>query len=380
MSHDYDAVIIGGGFYGCCLALYLRTVTPRILVLEAGTGLLERASRVNQARIHTGFHYPRSFATALRSGVLQERFVRDFKHAVFSDFDMLYAIASRRSKISASRFVKMFEGIAAPFTRAPQHLRGLFDPALIEDVFVCREFAFDWTALRDDLIRRLDARQVPVHRNEAVHSARSKQGGVVLCLAGGKEITADYVFNVTYANINNFTLSAGMSPLPLKHELAEVVLIEPPPALAKLAVTVMDGPFFSSMPYPAEQLYSLTHVRFTPHFSWVDLSAELSPYRVADGLPKESSWRHMIQDAKRYMPSLEEAVYRRSLFDVKTVLVKNEWNDGRPILLHRHEEEPRIYSVMGAKIDNIYDLFEALPQLDPVWRDAHEGLLVGQSL
>ncbi len=159
---------------------------------------------MNQARIHTGFHYPRSFATALRSGVLQERFVRDFKHAVFNDFDMLYAIASRRPKISASRFAKMFEGIGAPFTRAPQHLRALFDPALIEDVFVCREFAFDWTALRDDLIRRLDAGRVPVHRNEAVHSARSKQEVQIIGQACDAIGIAQLKPNFTAASMSGF--------------------------------------------------------------------------------------------------------------------------------------------------------------------------------
>jgi len=376
MNNDYEAVIIGGGFYGCCLALFLRTVTARILVLEAGSNLLERASRVNQARIHTGFHYPRSFATALRSRVLQERFVRDFKHAVFSDFDMLYAIALRRSKISASRFAKMFQGISAPFSRAPQHLRNLFNPELIEDVFVCQEFAFDWMALRDDLMKRMDACGMSVRMNEAVDAACSNSGGVTLRLASGKEITASYVFNVTYANINHIALRSGLVPVALKHELAEVALVLPPLELSRLAVTVMDGPFFSVMPFPAEQLYSLTHVKFTPHFSWTDSPDGRSPYRIAGELPQETRARHMIQDAKRYMPCLESLTYKRSLFDVKTVLIKNEQNDGRPILLHRHVETPRIYSIMGAKIDNIYDLFEALPQIDPVWRDAHPGMLL----
>jgi hypothetical protein len=32
--------------------------------------------------------------------------------------------------------------------------------------------------------------------------------------------------------------------------------------------------------------------------------------------------------------------------------------------------------VMGAKIDNIYDLFEALPQLDARWRDARPDRLL----
>lgn len=56
---DYDAVIIGGGFFGCCLALYLRSVYDRILIIEEQPELLTRASRVNQARVHSGFHYPR---------------------------------------------------------------------------------------------------------------------------------------------------------------------------------------------------------------------------------------------------------------------------------------------------------------------------------
>jgi len=375
-ANDYDAVIVGGGFYGCCLALFLRSVTPRILVIEAGSGLLERASRVNQARIHTGFHYPRSFTTAMRSRTLQERFTRDFAHAVVDDFDMLYAIAAHRSKVSASRFARMFDVIGAPFSHAPKQLRFLFDPGLIEDVFVCREFAFDWTALRDGLMEKLTANNVPVLMNETVDMAVCEEDRVTVRLGGGRELTANALFNVTYANINNLALCSGLAPLALKHELAEVALVEPPPELKNLAVTVMDGPFFSSMPFPAEKLYSLTHVRYTPHFSWVDSSQGLSPYQINDRLPKVSRWRHMIQDAARFLPCMQNVAYRHSLFDVKTVLVKNEQNDGRPILLHRHADGPRIFSVMGAKIDNIYDLFEALPQIDDCWRDAHTGLLL----
>ena len=76
----------------------------------------------------------------------------------------------------------------------------------------------------------------------------------------------------------------------------------------------------------------------------------------------------MVQDARRYLPCAAEFEHRGSLFEVKTVMVKNERDDGRPILLCRHADAPRLSSVMGAKIDNIYDLFEALPQLDPRWR------------
>ena len=83
----------------------------------------------------------------------------------------------------------------------------------------------------------------------------------------------------------------------------------------------------------------------------------------------------MVQDAKRYLPCMQDATYVSSLFEVKTVLRKSERDDGRPIVLHRHHDGARIYSILGAKIDNIYDLFEALPQLDARWRDAKFDLL-----
>lgn len=71
----------------------------------------------------------------------------------------------------------------------------------------------------------------------------------------------------------------------------------------------------------------------------------------------------MMQDARRYVPVLRELGYERSLYEIKTVLQRNERDDGRPILAHRHDD--RFFSIMGAKIDNIYDLFEVLPTLDP---------------
>lgn len=376
---DWDAVIIGGGFYGCCLALFLASVSRRVLVVESGERLMERASRVNQARIHTGFHYPRSFTTALRSRALQARFVRDFKHAVVDDFEMLYAVASRRSKVTASRFARMFEAADAPFRPAPRTLRALFSRQLVDEVFLCQEFAFDWQKLRQDLLYRMAAHGIAPRFEESVESARQVDDRVVVQLASGREITSRVVFNVTYAHLNNLALRSGLAPLALKHELAEVALVEPPKELQRLGVTVMDGPFFSTMPYPSEHLYSLTHVRYTPHYSWVDSAQHPSSYAVAATLPQVSRWRHMVQDAKRYLPSLEGATYVKSLFDVKTVLLKNERDDGRPILLHRHAEAPSIFSIMGAKIDNIYDLFDVLPQLDPRWRDAHPGFVCGDS-
>ena len=68
----------------------------------------------------------------------------------------------------------------------------------------------------------------------------------------------------------------------------------------------------------------------------------------------------MLRDVGRYLPVMKNAKYVNSLFEVKTVLMKNEGDDGRPILFEKHPELSGCYSVLGGKIDNIYDILEKL--------------------
>lgn len=365
-----DYLIVGGGFYGASLALFLRSVSARVMVVEAGPELLGRASRVNQARVHTGFHYPRSALTAVKSMVLHRRFAADFPDAVVDDFQMLYAVARSRSKVSAKRFFHMFRDMGAPIAPATPSQAALFDPSRIEAAFACTEFAFDYSVLQRHLAGQLDALDIDLRLNTTVEEVADVAGGAVARLSTGEEIHARYIFNVTYAQLNAVLRSGGLPEAALKHELAEVALIEPPPQLDGYGITVMDGPFFSAMPYPAEGLHSLTHVRYTPHASWTDRDTGLSPYEVFARMTPSTRHRHMILDARRYVPCLVEARWRRSLYEVKTVLVKNEKDDGRPILYQRQPQDSRIISIMGGKVDNIYDLFDLVRTTEPEWADA----------
>lgn len=53
MIHETDYLIIGGGFYGCCLALYLRSLGGKITLVEAGDTLLSpRLTRQSSTGAH----------------------------------------------------------------------------------------------------------------------------------------------------------------------------------------------------------------------------------------------------------------------------------------------------------------------------------------
>src|SRR3954454_420403 len=118
MSRIHDAVVIGGGFYGCSLALYLAQRGYRVIVVEQEPQLLQRASYSNQARVHNGYHYPRSFMTAMRSVVNFPRFLSDFGECIHNSFEKLYAIAAIGSKVNAYQFEQFCRNIGSPIRPA----------------------------------------------------------------------------------------------------------------------------------------------------------------------------------------------------------------------------------------------------------------------
>jgi glycine/D-amino acid oxidase-like deaminating enzyme len=361
-----DAVIIGGGFYGSAIAIYLakKRGLRRLILLEREPKLLIRASYNNQARVHNGYHYPRSFTTAFRSRVNLPRFVRDWPQAVRQDFVKLYAISRRNSKVTAKQFERFCHEIGAKLRPADCDLKSLFEPRLIEDVFLVEEYAFDATRLADWAKRELLEQGVEVRLlTRATAISRSAESDLVVTMrheTGDTELlSCRYVFNCTYSGLNQFNGDFPGTQTGLKQEVTEMALMQVPAALKGVGVTVMDGPFFSMMPFPPRGLHTLSHVRYTPHFSWKD-ERGLDPYKKLAEYDRATRVDRMIRDVGRYLPSVCDAKYVESIFEVKTVLVKNEGDDGRPILFEKHAELPGCYSVLGGKIDNIYDVLEKL--------------------
>lgn len=363
---NHDAVIVGGGFYGAAIAIYLvkQRGFKRVVLVEREPGLLTRASYNNQARVHNGYHYPRSFTTAYRSRVNLPKFVRDWSDAVTQDFTKLYAIARRNSKVTAKQFDRFCREIGAKIQPAEPSLRALFEPGLIEDVFLVEEYAFDSTKLASWAARELQNCGVQIHLKTSVTAISNGQNQtlqVALKPEDGSEdlLTCRYVFNCTYSGLNQFKGDFPGTQTGLKQEITEMALMQAPPALEGLGITVMDGPFFSMMPFPARGLHTLSHVRYTPHMHWNDEQG-IDPYQKLSQYERATRVDRMARDVGRYLPAVLDAKYVESLFEIKTVLLKNDVDDGRPILFEKHPELPGCYSVLGGKIDNIYDVLEKL--------------------
>lgn len=351
MTTDVDALVIGGGFYGCRIGLALREIGfQKVSVVERESAIMRRASFVNQARVHGGYHYPRSLPTGVSSRRNYRRFVEEHSYAVVPDVRMVYGIA-RTSRVTASQFARFCCEIGAECREDRRARDALFDVSLIEECFSVDEIAFDSSRIASDLECRLAQARIDLRLGVVVRIVGADARGVDVETSAGP-IRAAYVFNCTYAYLDTVGAPTRSS---IKKELAEIALVSPPRALAGRAVTVMDGPFFSSMPFPALHCYSLTHVRYTPHRSWTDQGDG-----AGGGVTSRAA--HMLRDSMRYMPSLAQAKYLGSLYELKAILVRSEESDARPIVFERAGDAGRIVSILGSKIDNVYDVVALLAQ------------------
>lgn len=364
-------IIAGGGFFGMYLAEQLSLLGHDVSLYEKEQRCMSRASYNNQARVHNGYHYPRSILTALRSRLSFPRFVEEFRDCVSSDFDKYYLISELLGKVSASQFRLFCERIGADCDYAPARIEKLVNPQLINACFTVKEFAFDSFKLRDIMLQRLDAAGVRYHCGYSVDKVESTGAGIITHISNlesglTESYYADHVFNCTYANLNYLLDQSEIELIPLKHEMTEMCLVDVPDELKSTGFTIMCGPFFSVMPFPSVGLHSFSHVRYTPHYEWHDKPLEKyhNSYSKFDEDIKVSAWQYMLKDAARYMPVLNECRYERSLWEVKTLLPRSETDDSRPILFRPNHGIKGFHCIMGGKIDNVYDAVEAIKNIN----------------
>ncbi len=369
----YDSIVIGAGLYGLYAARLCGRRGEHVLVLEKDGTPFSRATTINQARVHMGYHYPRSISTAMKSAHYFRRFCDDFGACVKRDFTQVYATSAAFSWTNAAEFVR-FCHAAGIRCEELAHSR-YFNEGMCDGAFLTEEYTYDAAILRDMLLRDLAALpDVEVRYNSGVTAIENTGQTWRVQTASGKTEEAPTVLNATYAGVNEVSRLAGFEPFAIKYELCELILCEVDDRLRDTGITVMDGPFFSIMPFGKTGLHSLTSVAFTPHitceapypafFCQAKSGGACSPESLAncDSCPAKpkSAWPMMSKLARKYLREDYGFTYKSSLFSMKPILRRSEMDDSRPTLVRVQSDGPRFISVLSGKINTVYDLEEVL--------------------
>lgn len=369
----YDKIIIGAGLYGLYAAEFCGSRDENILVLEYDDIPFKRATYINQARVHMGYHYPRSYSTAIKSAGYFERFNKDYGFCIHSDFEKIYSISGNFSWTSAEQFKKFC--VASKIRCEDINPNKYFKTGLCEGTFITTEYTYDATILKDYFLDRLsNLDNVEVQYSVRIESIKQIDDKYQIRLSDNRIYETKFLLNATYASTNQIINMLGFEPFKIKYELCEIIICKTNPKLSNVGITVMDGPFFSIMPFGKTGYHSLTSVTFTPHITSFDQLPTFECQERSNGFcsPNQlgncndcpvkpvTAWSYMSNMAKKYLNDEYAFEYVESLFSMKPILKASEIDDSRPTVIKKFSSNPTFVSVLSGKINTVYDLDEVL--------------------
>ena len=371
---NYDRIIIGAGLYGLYAALRCARKQEHVLVLEADSAPFMRATYVNQARVHQGYHYPRSLSTALKSAGYFERFNRDYGFCVNRCFDQIYATSSRYSWTDGKQFRAFCRAAGIPCEELNPET--YFREGMCDGAFRTREYTYDAALLRDYMLEKLSEQdgRITVKYSVRITEIEKDGGAFRIRTADGETFRAGFVLNAAYAGVNQVLELAGFEKFGIKYELCEITLCDAGEKLRDTGFTIMDGPFFSVMPFGMTGIHSLTAVAFTPHATCCGALPDFPCMEKSGGTCSSlrlgncntcpakpvSAWPYMANLARKYLLDEYSFTYRGSLYSMKPVLMSSEIDDSRPTVIRVYSENPAFVAVLSGKINTVYDLDEVL--------------------
>jgi hypothetical protein len=327
--------VLGGGWYGCSIALGLIADGHEVELHEVADHLFAGASGGNPARLHLGFHYPRSGLTQAACQEHHAEFMARYGHLTRGVPVNLYAIAAHDSLVD--------------FRSYCDTLRGKVEFIKVQP----KEFG----------LQNVEGAVLTGERHIVIDEARAwftdrLSGHVKFDAPPG--VPDDPRFDMTI----DCTFCANDSENIDRFEPCVTALLEGP---ADKAVTIMDGPFGSVYPWnEAQNLSSLTSAKFTPISkdgrSWKSARATLDAQRKMD---LQMRGEKMLDQMAGYWPDARD---RYRIVDYKLTIraMPRSAADSRLVDVVRLGD--KLLRVRAGKIDAVFHAERMIKEMLPAPR------------
>ena len=270
--------ILGAGFYGCHLAVVLHKAGHEVVVFESATDIFTGASGSIPARIHLGFHYPRSLETRRSCQKHVPEFMQiygEFTNAVDKN---VYAIAADSSLVDFQQYARSMRTDNLTCISIPPKSLGLQN---VEGALLT------------------DERHIVTDDVKKFFKNYLETFGLILYSQVTSIIDSpayDLTIDATFCANNRASVD--------RYEPCVVGLLKGP---TDIAVTIMDGPFGSVYPWnEGKGLCSMSSAKWTPLSrtcgTWQEaknvLNTVTSEYKM-------QCVANMVTDMATYYPAIE---------------------------------------------------------------------------
>jgi len=318
-------LIVGAGWYGCHLGLFLKKKSCSVRIYEKNTDIFQGSSGKNQFRLHQGYHYPRSSTTIQEAKSNYQKFKK--KYAKFIKFpnNNIYCIARKKSLIDFGTFLNTLKANKLLFLK--KKINFLKN---VEGAVLVKEGVFQ----NSKIIKYFKAKL----KKEIVFKKKVKNIKKV-------SVDFDYVIDCTnntqknnFKNLVKYILTISFI---YKKKLKENIG----------ALTVMDGQLPSLYPYADKKnYYTLTHSKYT-HIKRFSSYDKLQKY-------KNTITKQLISNHKKlseqsicdfYSNFKSKFIYKGYFLSYKVIPLGK--SDYRPTF---YKKEKNILSIFSPKIANIF--------------------------
>ncbi len=321
--------IAGAGIYGAATAIRLAEQGHDVHLFDP-IGILNAASGINQFRIHSGYHYPRSPETIRETMEARGEFLQTYAPAIVRNSTHYYAIPHEGSQTPPA----LFEQVMGEHKISLKPCRpSWMNFGFIDKCYEVEEQIYDPEILRDlltDQIKALNIKFVPSRFEQSMR------------------IGYDYVVWATYG----LGPSRGLFKS-VKYQVAEKILIRLPKQLQGVSLVIVDGPFTAFDPYGSSERSMWGSAKHSNHWTTTDPTESIpEKYRPLLNGPRFEpiSWsRHeaMRQDAILGIPAAADAEYLGSRFTIR-VVENNPAQDRRT--LYVQETAPGEIHIFSGKV------------------------------
>jgi hypothetical protein len=315
--------VIGGGVFGATAAVDLARAGAKVDLFEARDDILHGATARCQARLHRGYHYPRSDATAAAAKDAAPEFEARYPEAIRTAAH--HYVIAEDSKVSAGQYLAFLDRLGLPYRVVePLQVHHAQLTVRVPESFV------DVAMLRRLLRRDLILSGVQIHLGRRVDPDLT-----------GYDLTVVATYGQPWSK-------------PLRYEVCEVALVEVP-RYAGQSFVVLDGDHVSLDPYGrAHMLYDVANSVHRAEAGSGITGAEFNellntwgPVRSA-----QTNVKAMLVNASRHLRGVElggqgVVIYHGSLFSVRAVLPDVDATDERPTLVER---DGNVISILSGKI------------------------------
>ena len=267
--------VIGGGIFGCEVALKLQKSGYKVTIFEKNSDILLGATSASQNRLHLGLHYPRDLPTAIQSVSGYKTFSERFPDAINSSFTNYYGLSKYDSKVNRNQFLEFSIRAGIHIQEAsPDELFDLgLDAKRLTGLWGCQEGVIDLKVLSKLLRRELSIHGVEVIFGNEVMNIQSSET-MILFTDNLEYGDFDFVVRATYGSDS---IKFNGCAIPKTYEFHHTLILQAKTSKPDFGLTIIDGDFFTILPFGNTQeslLYTPTgsvrqkHVGMSYPLSW----------------------------------------------------------------------------------------------------------------